>query len=102
MKLGDFRVKNNANEATQEDDDLRLCDVPMEQLMTLVHNVQHFSSQELGKQSVVKFRRLLAHDDIHPHLDKIIATGVVRNFVMFLDTDQPPDLHVSMKLYLLL
>jgi hypothetical protein len=101
MKLHDFRVKQQQQQPYRhhhqerrredaEEEDLRLCDVPLEQLNSLVQSVQQH--RENSKQALIRFRRLLAHDDIHPYLDKIIATGVVKDFVMFLDPTTTPDL----------
>ena len=45
--------------------------------------------KEKQRDSVIMFRKLLAHEDIHPYLDRIISSGVLPFFVTFLSHTEP-------------
>ncbi len=49
------------------------------------------------REAVIMFRKLLAHEDIHPYLDRIISSGVLPYFVTFLSHSKP-ELQVKFKL----
>jgi uncharacterized protein YjgD (DUF1641 family) len=61
--------------------------------------VNQVMSSELAAQrsAIIKFRKLLAHEDIHPYLDKIIESGVLPTFVHMLRKEQLPELQVKNK-----
>lgn len=46
------------------------------------------------KNALIKFRKLLAHDDIHPHLDKILEFNCIPYFVSYLSDSFDPELQV--------
>lgn len=58
--------------------------------------VQLVLSSQISDQrkAVIKFRKLLAHEDIHPYLDKIVTSGVVPTFVAMLWRDHEAELQV--------
>jgi hypothetical protein len=37
------------------------------------------------REAVIQFRKLLAHHDIHPYLDRIVEAGVIPCFTELLD-----------------
>lgn len=64
-----------------------------EQYQEMVNQVM--STQITAQRAaIVKFRKLLAHEDIHPYLDKIIESGVLPTFVHMLRREQLPELQV--------
>lgn len=54
----------------------------------MVQNIMA-SDAVVKKHSVIMFRKLLAHENIHPHLDKIVESGVVRPVMELLSSEDP-------------
>ena len=51
------------------------------------------------RQALVKFRKLLAHEDIHPYLNRIVDSGIVPTFVGLLRSGEP-DLQARLSFYI--
>jgi len=46
------------------------------------------------RSALIRFRKLLAHEDIHPYLDRIVEAGIVPTFVRFLHRFEEPEFQV--------
>ena len=64
----------------------------------MVSQIKQLASSSLAsgfeelRLKVIKFRKLLAHEDIHPYLEKIVSSGVLPVFVQLLELDSWPEL----------
>ncbi|KAI3637181.1 hypothetical protein MIR68_004887 [Amoeboaphelidium protococcarum] len=94
-KMSDVRVRQSGGGVatdTNGDDDarLQLSDLSIEQLEKIKTSLQH-SSEDKRKQELIYLRKLLAHDDIQPFLDKIIAVNIIPLVSDLLSCDSDPE-----------
>lgn len=64
-----------------------------EQFQLMVRQITSPDIQD-QRRALVKFRKLLAHEDIHPYLSRIVDSGIVPTFIQLLQSSEP-DLQVK-------
>lgn len=78
------------------DDDLRLRDLSVEQMAQLIHCLRHRELDPVShKAAIVQFRKLLAHQDIAPYLDRIVDTDILMPSFVVLISEYGEDVELQ-------
>ncbi|KAI3659054.1 hypothetical protein MP638_002073 [Amoeboaphelidium occidentale] len=94
-KLSDVRVRRNQDNSSRsgiiEEEDVRLSDISDETLQQMVRDMNS-NLLDILRKTAIRFRKLLAHEDIQRYLNKIVESGVVPLFVQLLNDFNNPEL----------